>query len=200
MKKIIFTLVIFVAHFSISSNAHAQQLDAKSILTEVAAAVDELSPEKRMAYDEFLKQANSLLPGKMVDNSVSDEATLNKIGFSSQAPNPFVCVGLQGGMLAGGWSYKCVSSRLETFTISSFGVLLIAEVSANLVVGSVIGKVQSGLFPLTFTAGAYYNVGGTVIVGGGLLFLGAGVGMGTHLNYGVPEDSMFGGQLEVAVD
>ncbi|MBN8542431.1 MAG: hypothetical protein J0L82_18725 [Deltaproteobacteria bacterium] len=195
MKKYIFIIWVLLANFSISSKALAEPMDPKKILTEVAAAVKALPIDQRMAYEDLLKDAQLVIPGDS-----DDGVRLKKIGLLSRTPNPFVCVGMQGGIIAGGMGYKCVSSRLDTFTIFSFGVLPIAELSANLVVGSVIGKLKNGIFPVSFTAGAYYKVGGTVMVADGLLFLGAGAGMGAHLNYGVPSDSMFGGQLEVSID
>lgn len=114
---------------------------------------------------------------------------------------PIVCAKVTAGaLIMGGTSLSCISADLKLFTVTAFGAFQIQlEASANIAGGFLSSDLTTGIYPLDFSAAGYKFVGGGVLSGGGINLVFGGPGLGGHITWGVPSDSMFGGQLEVKV-
>jgi hypothetical protein len=122
---------------------------------------------------------------------------ISQQSFAGGIPMPITCIGAESGVIASFATYKCMSAMGQPFTITIAGVELSAILAANISVGFATGPIQRGSYEMNFRAGAYKGVGGTIISGGNVHLLGAGLGLGVNLSFGVPADSMFGGQLVI---
>ncbi|MFN8845432.1 MAG: hypothetical protein ACK5V3_09615 [Bdellovibrionales bacterium] len=110
---------------------------------------------------------------------------------------PFACIGTESGAIVARATYQCFSARGQFFTLSIYGVELELLLAANLSFGYATKKIEKGTYELNFKLGAYKGLGGSVINAGPLRLLGVGLGYGGGVSYGVPVDSLFGGQLVI---
>ena len=149
---------------------------------EIKKAWKSLTPEQAAATNAGLKEVLAL--------------ETNKNGFKKTSIlgiTAFACAGVQGGMVVmAGTVLNCLATSGETFTITSFGAFQLSAVLAgNTAVGYFTGDLKNGTRGYTFSAGAYYKIGGSVIVADDFLIVATGIGAGAHFDTG--EASMFGG-------
>lgn len=109
---------------------------------------------------------------------------------------PFVCIGAESAAVLARATYQCLSTRGH-FTFSVTGIEAALLLAANLSFGYARGPITQGLYKMNVKIGAYKGIGGTIMNGGPLRLFGVGLGLGGEINYGVPADSLFGGQLTI---
>ncbi|MBC7742513.1 MAG: hypothetical protein H7061_09960 [Bdellovibrionaceae bacterium] len=134
----------------------------------------------------------SILMAVLTFVSLSSFAAQNKDSIT-----PFACIGAESGLGVARATYQCVSARGQHFVLAIGGLELSAILAANFSTGYAVGPIERGIYDLRLKAGVYKGVGGTVLSGGNLKLIGVGAGLGGQINFGVPADSLFGGQLVI---
>ena len=77
------------------------------------------------------------------------------------------------------------------------GVEAALILAAKFSIGYAVGPITQGIYEMNLKIGGYKVIGGTVLSGGPLKLIGAGLGVGGGISFGVPADSLFGGQLVI---
>jgi hypothetical protein len=164
-----------------------------SLLVSFAARAEKGSEisDPRMLVMKFL---NNELPSEY-QQPLAEKIEGLKHLTRKAGDNVFLCAGYKLNALVGGTELHCSTLTLQTFKVETLGVELAVELSANIIVG--YGHPEEGIHPLNFSAGLYGLLGGMVMTGGGINMGALGIGIGGHVNYGVPADSLFGGQLRI---
>lgn len=139
-----------------------------------------------------LAQIPSVEDLSKVDKSIT---TLNS--QQRNAITPFACIGAESAAAVARATYQCLSARGQFFTLSVSGVEISLLLAANFSVGYAVGPIEKGGHEMRLKISGYKTVGGTILSGGPLRLIGAGLGLGGGISYGVPSDSLFGGQLVI---
>lgn len=167
-----------------------------SLLSTLAAKAEQQA-EIKDARELVTRFLNNDLPREYQRDIAVKVEGLKKLSKTVEK-NIFLCVGYKLNALVGLSEFYCSTLSLQTFKVSSVGVEMAAEASGNILIG--YGQPVDGIHEMNFSAGLYGLFGGTIISGGGIKMGGVGLGLGAHLSYGVPSDSLFGGQMIIDTD
>lgn len=193
--KYVVTALILMQSLTMNVFAQSETSRAGDVKAEIQAKLRELPDSEREAFRDNFRQLLEQAEQQNLIHKMSDGKLDEKIRVMA-------CVQAQGGIfLVAGQGLKCVNSDGDTFTMESAGAFELSfGVSGGLATGYHYGPARSGYHAVELGAGLHILVGGSVLMTGPYRILNGGVGAGIQLKYGVPRDSLFGGQIRVSVD
>ncbi|MBX3019775.1 MAG: hypothetical protein KF767_17950 [Bdellovibrionaceae bacterium] len=192
LKHLIPTLILMNI-FTFTSFAQTKS-EAAEVKAQFAQKLRELSAEDRAVFQDEFRQLMDEAEQHNLLQRVSSNGVDSKIRVMA-------CVQIQGGIvLVAGQGLKCVNSDGDIFTMQSFGAFeLTAGIAGGVATGYHYGPARNGNYGVKLGAGLHVLLGGSVLITGPYRILNVGAGAGLQAKWGVPRDSMFGGQIHVTV-
>lgn len=189
----IMAAAIFIS-FGASPSFASDAVSAVEVKAEFQNQLDQMSANKR---GQVKAQLEEILAEAEEQNLLQTVAN----GAPDRRIRAFVCVQAQAGIgLVAGHGLACVNTDGDTFSMTSLGAFeFTIGGSGGVALGYHIGPAVSGINSVELGAGLHFGLGGSVLITGDYRLLNLGVGAGITLKYGVPRDSLFGGQVETTV-